>query len=152
MRKLGLRAEAAVARIELRESRAGNLVHQRQGQFAAAAGEALIVLDGGHHACGGLERLVAPLVPHLGHGQQHAAKAGPAVAVVARKVGAAKVGPAVGSEKRGQRPAALPADGRDRGLVARVHVGPLVAIHLHGDKMLVDDARRSPGPRRTRGP
>jgi hypothetical protein len=40
-----------------------------------------------------------------------------------------------------QRPAALPADGRDRGLVARIHIGPLVAIDLYGHKMLVDERR-----------
>ena len=136
MRKLGLRAEAAVARIKLGDDRRGNLVDQCQGERAAAAGEALVVLDGGHHAGRGLQRLVAPLAPHLRHGQQHAANSRPAVAVVARNIGAAKVGPAIGSEKRGQRPAALPADGRNRGLVARIHVGPLVAIHFHGDEML----------------
>ena len=139
MRKLGLRAEAAVARVELLESRGGDLVDQGQRQLAAAAGEALIVLDGGHDAGGRLERLVAALAPDLGHGEQHAAKAGAAVAVVGREIGAAEVGPAVGSEKCGQRPAALAADGRDRGLVARIHIGPLVAIHLDGDKMLVDE-------------
>ena len=66
----------------------------------AAAGEALVVLDGGHHAGGGFERLVAALAPHLRHGQQDAAEAGPAVAIVARKVSAAEVGPAIRSEKR----------------------------------------------------
>ena len=40
----------------------------------------------------------------------------------------------------GQRPSALPADGRNSGLVARIHIGPLVAIDLDGDKVLVDDA------------
>ncbi len=50
--KLGLRAEAAIARVELRKDGGGDLVYQRQGQFASAAGKTLIVLDGGHHAAG----------------------------------------------------------------------------------------------------
>ena len=89
----------------------GNLVDQGQGELAAAAGEALVVLDGGHDAGSGFESLVAAVAPHLGHGEQHAAEAGTAIAVVARKVGAAEVGAAVGSEKGGERPAALSADG-----------------------------------------
>src|SRR6202041_4087483 len=36
-------------------------------------------------------------------------------------------------------PSALPADGADGGLVARIDVGALVAIHLHGDEIFVDD-------------
>ena len=104
----------------------------------AAAGKGLVVLDGGHGAGGRFQRLVAALAPDLGQRGQHPAKARPAIAVVGRNIGAAEVGPAVGREKGRQRPAALAGDGRDRSLVARVHVGPLVAIHLHGDKMLVD--------------
>ena len=140
MRKLGLRTEASVARIELADDRSRNFLNQSQRK-TAARGKALVVLDGGHHAGGGFERLVAALAPHLRHGHQDAPHARPAVAIVARNVRAAKVGSAVGREKRGQRPSALPADGRHRGLVARIHVGPLVAIHFHGDKKPVDERR-----------
>ncbi len=139
MGKLGLRAEAAVARIELRDDRSGNLVHKGQVQRAPASGKALIVLNGGHHAAGRFQRFVAALAPHLRHRQQHASHSRPPVAVFAGNIRAAKVGPAVGSQKRGQRPAALPADRGNRGLVARIHIGALVAIHLHGHKMLVDE-------------
>ena len=118
----------------------GDLVDQGQRRVsAAAAGKGFIVLDGGHGAGGGLQGLIAALAPDLGQGGEHPPKARPPIAVVGRNVGAAEVGPAVGSEKGGQRPAALAGDGRDGGLVARVHVGPLVAIHLHGDIKLVDE-------------
>ncbi len=90
---------------------------------------------------GRLQRLVAALAPHLRHGQQHAPDPRPPVAVVARNIRAAKVRPPVGRQKRRQRPSALPADRRHRRLVARIHVGPLVAIHLHGHKKLVDHRR-----------
>ena len=61
--------------------------------------------------------------------------------VVGRKVSAAVKRLAVGSEKRGKRPAALSADGADRDLVAAVDVGTLVAIHLHRHEMLIHDLR-----------
>ena len=96
MRKLGLRAEAAVARIELRNDRPAILSTSAKSKLTAAAGKALVVLDGGHHAARGFQRLIAAFAPHLRHGEQHAANTGPAVAVVARKIGAAEVRPASG--------------------------------------------------------
>ena len=141
MRKLGLRTEASVARIELADDRRRNFVNQCQSTDRCRAGKALVVLDGGHHAAGGLQRLVAPLAPNLRHGHQHAPDARPSVAIVARNIGAAKVRPSVGRKKCRQRPAALPADGRHRRLVARIHIGPLVAIHFHGNKKLIDQRR-----------
>ena len=110
------------------------------------------MLDGRHHAARRLQRLIAPLAPHLRHGQQHPPNPGPPVAILARNIRAAKVRPPIGSQKRGQRPAALPGNRRHRGLVARIHIRPLVAIHLHRDKMLVDELRRPRRPRTTRGP
>ena len=139
MRKLGLRTEAAVARVELREDGACDLVHEGQRQIAVSAGEALVVLDGGHHAGGRIERLFASLFPHLRHGEQHAAEARAAIAVVAGEVSAAEVGATVGSEKGCEGPAALPADGGDSGLVAGVHVGALIPIDLHRHVVPIDD-------------
>ena len=37
----------------------------------------------------------------------------------------------------GERPATLPGKRADGGLVARVHVGPFVAVHFHGNKKLL---------------
>ena len=71
----------------------------------------LVLLDGGHDAGGRFQGLASLFTPDLRHGLQHAPKAGPAVAVVAGKIGAAEVGPAIGSEKCGERPAPLSADG-----------------------------------------
>jgi len=47
----------------------------------------------------------------------------------------------MGSEKSGERPSTLAADGADRGLVAAVDIGTLVAVHLHGDEMLIHNGR-----------
>ena len=81
----------------------------------------------------------APLAPNLRHGQQNASDSRPAVPLVARNVGAAEVRPPIRREKRGQRPPSLPADRRHRRLVARVHIRSLIAIDLHGHKMLIDE-------------
>ena len=111
MGKLGLGAKAAVARIKLIKYRAGNFIHKGQRQLSAAAGERLIVLDGGHDARGRFKRLITALTPNLSHGSEHPPEAGPPIAVVGRKIRTAKVGPPVGREEGRQRPAALPADG-----------------------------------------
>ena len=97
------------------------------------------MLDGGHDAQSRLQRLVTPLPPHLGHGGEHPSEPRPSIAVVAGEVGAAEVGPSIGGEKRGEGPAALATDGGNRGLVARVDLGPLVAIDLHRHVVAVDD-------------
>src|SRR5580692_22335 len=141
MRKLGLRAEAAVARVKLFQRRGSNLIDEGQRKLAIAAREGFVLLDCGHDACGGVERLVAAVAPDLRHGLNHAAEAGTTIAVVGRKIGAAKVWVAIGSEECRQRPAALPADGRNRGLITRVHVGALVTINLYSNKKLVDERR-----------
>jgi hypothetical protein len=139
MGELWLRAETSVAGIELGQGGCGNFVNEGQGQFAAAPGEAFIVFDGGHDAGRRLEGFFAAVAPDLGHGEQHPAKTGAAITIVAGKIGSSEVRTAVRGEECGERPAALPADGRDGGLVARVHIGALVAIHLDGDEMLVDE-------------
>ncbi len=61
--------------------------------------------------------------------------------IVRREISSAVKRLAVGRKKRGQRPAALPADGTDRHLIAAVNVGPLVAVHLHRHEALIDDLR-----------
>ena len=57
------------------------------------------------------------------------------------KVGATEVGLAIGGEECREGPSALAADSRDCSLVAGVDVGPLVAVYLDGDEVLVDDLR-----------
>ena len=47
----------------------------------------------------------------------------------------------IGGQKDGQRPAASTGDGRDCELITTVHIGPLVAIDLDRDELLVDDLR-----------
>ena len=67
----------------------------------------------------------------------HHPEARHAAALVGREVGAAVEGHAVGVEEDGHRPAALAADRLHRLHVDRVDVGPLLAIDLDVDEVLV---------------
>ena len=72
-----------------------------QAQVAPLPGVALIDFNGGEHAAGGFQHLCAPVLPGIGHAEQYALESGPAIAVIAGKVGAAKEGLALRSEHRG---------------------------------------------------
>ena len=138
MGKLGLRTETAVVAVELVHRRLHHLVNDAHAQAASAPGIGFIELNRLQRAAGRLQHLVAARLPCLGHTQQHPRKAGPPIAVIAGKIGSAEERLAVGGEHRGQGPSILPADGGHRGLVAGVHIRPLVPVHLHRDKVLVD--------------
>ena len=140
MGELGLATEAAVAHVTL--FRAASTI------FSNSSGPGLPARPVKLSFCsmasitraGGLVHLGAAVLECLRHGEQDALEAGATVTIFRREVGAAEVGLAIGSEKRGERPAALSADGGDGGLVARIDVGPLVAIHFYGDEVFIDDA------------
>lgn len=75
-----------------------------------------------------LRELIAFVLVSIRHGQEHAPKAGPPLLILRPEISAAEEGPAIGHQESRERPAALPADGADCGLVARVHIGMLVAV------------------------
>src|SRR4029077_14633770 len=73
---------------------------------------------------------------------QHAVKAGPAVGVVVgREIRAAEKHLPIRREERGERPATLTAERLHSPLIARIHVGPLVAVHLDADEIAIEDLR-----------
>src|SRR5690348_8513325 len=72
------------------------------------------------------------------HGE-NAPESRPPIMVLWREVSSAEKWPAVGSEKCGQRPAALSADCLNGCLVSAVHVGTLVAIDLYSDEVVIDE-------------
>ena len=74
--------------------------------------------------------------------QQHRAKPGTAVVIVLGwKVRAAEKDFALWGQERGEGPAALSGEGLHGALVARVHVGALIAVHLHTDEFTIQDCR-----------
>ena len=113
MGKLWLAAESSMAHVDALQRGNHHLLDEVRAWVSCAAGEGLILLDRVHHAAGGLVHLGAAVHEGLGHGQEDALEAGTAVAIFGRKICAAKVWLAIGSEKRGQGPSALPADRGD---------------------------------------
>src|SRR5579863_97193 len=73
--------------------------------------------------------------------EQYTLEAGTSIMVVRREISSTVERFAVGSKKRRQRPATLPADRTDGDLIAAIDVGTLVAVYLYGDEMLVHDLR-----------
>src|SRR5579863_9697615 len=71
---------------------------------------------------------------------KHPLESRPAELIVGRKIRATEKWSAIGQKKSCQRPAALSRKRADRRLVARIDVGPLVAIDFHRHKILIDDA------------
>ncbi len=100
------------------------------------------MLDRGKHARRRLQRLIAPCLPNLSHRKQHAIKSRPPITVVARKICSPKIRSPIRSQKRRQRPTALPADRRHRRLIPAVHIRPLIAIHFNRDEMLIHNLRQ----------
>ena len=93
---------------------------------------------GAEQGAGGLLDLVAARAIGLGGAFQHAAKARAAHGIFRREVRAAVKRPAVGEQKDSEGPATPAGHGGDGGLVARIHVGALVAIHFDGDVQPID--------------
>ena len=79
-------------------------------------------------------------------------ESGHAVAVLRREVGAAVERHALRGEEHRHGPAAVARHGLHRLHVDLVHVGPLLAIHLDVDEVLVHERRRCRGSRTTRAP
>ncbi len=133
-------AEAAVPEVEVPGHPVEHLVEEPRGELPARAGDPLA--HAGERLADLLSALrhLRPLRPvELGDTFQHASEAGASVAVLRREIGPAEKDFAVRGEEGGERPAALPRDRLHRPLVAAVHVGPLVPVHLDGDEEPVDD-------------
>ena len=139
MRELGCRAEAAVPHIE----QLGHLVGGAADEVGVHhAGLRLVerlddVLANRARVCGDALLLFAERARDF---HQHAAESGPAVGVVVgREVGASEEDLTLGRQERGEWPAALPAERLHGALIARVHVGPLVAVDLDADEIAIQE-------------
>src|SRR5207302_8700391 len=99
------------------------------------------MLDRRHYAAGRLIHLIAPLLKSLRHCEQHTWKPRPPMLIPRRKISPPKKWLPIRSKKRSQRPASLSTDRRHRRLIARIHIRPLIAIHLHRNKLIVDNPR-----------
>src|SRR5690606_29628461 len=92
-------------------------------------------LDDAADRAGLFSHLAAPLAPDLEHPLEHCAESGTPIPAVGWEVGAAVEDLAVGSQDGGEGPSALPGERLNGALIAGVHVGPLVPIHLDTDEV-----------------
>ena len=141
MRKFWLRAEAPVLHVEEAGSGVDDRADNFRGKFSAAAAKSFCLGDGAHHLLGRSGNFPVLVAISSGYGLQHSLQAGTAVVIVGREVRPTVKRLAFRREKRGQRPAALPAHRRNGGLVAAVNIRPLIAIHFDGDEIFVDEPR-----------
>src|SRR5258706_10495814 len=141
MRKLGRVAESSIGGVVGFKRGFDNGGDNGGRKVSALTAERLRLRNSADHFFGLLHGVVALVSIGSRNRQQNSAKAGPTVLLARREVGAPVKRLAVRSEKSRQRPPALAADSADGGLIAAVDVGPLVAIHLHGDKVFIDDLR-----------
>ncbi len=88
---------------------------------------------------GSLGQILALVLESVGNRKQNAAKSRAVHLIFRRIIGAAIERLTIGHQETGQRPATLPANRADRGLIARVDVGPLVAIHFDRHEMFIDE-------------
>ena len=96
-----------------------------------------------HEDVGLLLELVAAHPVGLGDRLQHLREARHPVARLRREVGAAVERAAVRREEDGHRPPAVPGHGDDGVHVQAVDVGPLLAVDLDGDEVLVHQPSRA---------
>src|SRR5258706_6182189 len=139
MRKLGRRAEAAVAHVE----QAGHLVRGAADEVGAHRAW-LRLVEGLYHVLanralvrGHALLLLAERACDL---HQHAPEARSAVRIVVRwEVRPAEEHFTLGREERRERPATLSAQRLDGALIARVDVRPFVAVHLDAHEIAIQD-------------
>jgi len=132
-------AKAAIFDIEKLGDRFDLRVDDAEVEIGAGAGEDFGLGDGVGEGVRGAFELGAFVAVGIGDGEQNAAESGASHLVFGREIGAAEKRFAVREQKTRKRPAALSGDGADSRLVARVDVGPLVAIHFNGDEVFSDD-------------
>ena len=138
VRELRLRSEPAVDLVE----RGAHLRHRGFDCLLAHLSRSRLVqilfdeATDGRRLCADL---VAPLTPGGEDAFEDGAKARPAVLPVRREVRAAVEHFPLGCKERGERPAALARQCLHGALIARVHVGPLVAVHLDADEIRIEE-------------
>src|SRR6202142_3289981 len=138
MRKLWRVAESAMLRIKEMLRGFDHRVHHAGIERSPSRVMQLSFGDSLRQRFGGAIHFRAARLECLSNAQQNAAKSRPPHGIVRRKIRAAKKRFSLRRKKSRQRPAALPRNRADCGLIACVHVGPLVSIYFHRDIVLVD--------------
>ena len=136
-RELGRAPPAAPLRVEALAQAERRLGQKCVGQRLAGRPRLGGRPDVADELAGRAGDVVAALAVGLGDRQQHLAEARQPVARLGREVGAAEERLAVRCEEDGHRPAAVAGQSDDGVHVDRVEVGPLLAVDLDVDEVLV---------------
>src|SRR5580704_6855762 len=131
VRKFRRAPETTVRFIEQMQRRFQDGIHYARVEFTARRVKHFGLRDSLFQRLRGTIDFRAARLERFRDAQQNALESRPAHRVFRWKIGAAEKWLSVGREECGKWPATLPGDRADRGLIARVHVGPLVAIHFY---------------------
>ena len=139
MREFWLAAKTSVRGVKHTDGAFNDLFHDGDVDVTIAPLKRFLMFNCFHHAASGFENFFTLLLPRTRHALQYRREAHTSVTVLRREISSAEKWVAIRREESGERPAALSADGLYRGLVACIDIRSLVAVHLHGDEVLVDD-------------
>src|SRR5260370_36348894 len=132
-------SEAAIANVKKFGDRLNLRVTDAEIELTSCAVERFRLADAVRQGIGGA-LAIGPLgAIRIGHGQQYAPETGPPALIIRREIRATVKGLAIRKQETGQRPSALSGKGANRGLVAGVDIGALVAVDFHGHKVLVNN-------------
>src|SRR5215472_13696851 len=139
MRKFWRAAKAPILDVKELSNGFDLCIHHTHIEFRVSARESLRLSDGIRQRICGALKVGALVAKGICYSEQDAAKARAAHLVFGREIRSAEERFAVGKQEARERPATLPGNGTDGGLVAGIHIGTLIAIHLHWHEMFVDD-------------
>ena len=139
MGKFRRAAEAAISKVEKLGDGFDLRFDDAGVELGAGARERFGLRNGVGKRIGGAFEIRALVAVRIGDGEEHATKTRAAHLVFRREIGAAEKRLSIGKQKSREWPPALAGDGANGRLIARVHVGTLIAVHFHRDEMLVDD-------------
>ena len=141
VRKFGRLTDAAVVRVVGPGECVGGVERQGRRRRCGAGRLCVGLLQGRHHLLDGALHVLVLFAVGLGDGEQQAREARHPVAVLRREVRPAVERLALGSQEDGHRPAAVTGEHLHRVHVDVVDVGPLLAVDLDVDEVLVHQPR-----------
>src|SRR5580700_364113 len=137
MRKLGRLPEPPMLRIKHAERRILNRIDNARRNPPALPGKRLRLRNRTLDHLRLLDHVAMFFFVGVGNAQQHALETRTPVTIVRRKIRPTVKRLAIRSEKRSERPSALPADRAHRSLVPAVNIRTLVAIHFHRNEIVI---------------
>src|SRR5437762_6692119 len=116
-------------------------IDQSGRNLSRTARERFSMIDRAHDMLGGFHHIAVLFAIRRCKSLKNALESGTSVVILGRKIGPAEKWPAIGSQKSRERPAALSAHCLNRRLISAINVGPLVAVNLHCDVIVVNELR-----------